>query len=354
MGDVRHALFDAGFSAFSLTRANRWLRPLAQGRGLILALHRVRPPQGRDAFAPNRFLEITPQFLERAIDAFEAAGFEFLSLDAVPERLSRMAGERPFVVFTFDDGYRDNLLHAWPILQRRKVPWTVFLVPDFLDGKGVLWWLDLEDLIVRSDRVELAVRDEVVRLPAGSGKEKSAAFATIAARLMHATRQDLDAVSASIAEQLGRDRDHACREACADWSEIARLASDPSVTIGAHSCSHPILSRLDDLETWHELRDSRRLLERRLARPIRHFAYPHGGPGEAGRREYGLARDAGYQSAVTTRPDHLRREHAARPHALPRISLNGLHQTDHALEAMISGVPFLLQRLMRQGSPGGD
>lgn len=353
MGDVRHALIDAGFSAFSLTRANRWLRPLAQGRGLILALHRVRPRQGRDAFAPNRFLEITPHFLERAIDAFEAAGFEFLSLDAVPERLSRPTRQRPFVVFTFDDGYRDNLLYAWPILQRRKVPWTVFLVPDFLDGKGVLWWLDLEDLIARSHRVELAIRNEVLRLPAGSRKEKSAAFATVAARLMHATRQDLDAFSASIAERLGRDWDHACREACADWVEIAELGRDPSVTIGAHSCSHPILSRLDAPEVGRELGDSRFRLERRLARPIRHFAYPHGGAGEAGPREYGLARDAGYLSAVTTRPDHLRYEHNARPHALPRISLNGLHQTDRALEALISGVPFLFQRLLRQDAPRG-
>ncbi|HSP23941.1 MAG TPA: polysaccharide deacetylase family protein, partial [Saliniramus sp.] len=142
----RHRLFAAGFSAITATRADRWLAPIAQGAGVVLTLHHVRPAQPR-GFSPNRFLEITPEFLETTIAATRSAGFEFVAIDALCERLAGRARGKPFAVLTFDDGYRDNLEHAWPILRRAGVPWTVYVVPDFLDGNGRLWWIELERAI---------------------------------------------------------------------------------------------------------------------------------------------------------------------------------------------------------------
>jgi peptidoglycan/xylan/chitin deacetylase (PgdA/CDA1 family) len=75
---------------------------------------------------------------------------------------------------------------------------------------------------------------------------------------------------------------------------------------------------------------------------VRHLAYPVGDPTSAGAREFALAREAGFLTAVTTRPGHLFPEHAGHLHALPRVSLNGLHQTQGALRALLSGVPFWL------------
>lgn len=346
MDSIRHALFDVGFSAITMTQADRWLRPAAQGKGIILAFHRVRP--WKDAlFAPNRFLEITPTFLERTIDALAGAGFDFLPIDAVPERLVETSRRRPFAVFTFDDGYRDNLRYAWPILKRKGVPWTIYVVPDFLDAKGVLWWLDLEAYVGEGERIEIEVGKTLFRLPTRSPREKQAAFSAVARHLRQATRRELSTFSATVAAAMRRDPGLVSREVCADWDEIAELGSDGLVTIGAHTSSHPILSRLDQAEVEEELQGSRQSIEKRLSRPVRHFAYPHGDKSAAGAREYRLAGQAGFTTAVTTRPDHLRGEHAAAMHALPRVSINGLHQTDRALTAIISGVPFLLRRMKR-------
>lgn len=66
MSSLKHRLFAAAFAATSALRADRWLRPLAQGCGAILMFHHVRPWRER-AFAPNRLLEITPEFLDRAL-----------------------------------------------------------------------------------------------------------------------------------------------------------------------------------------------------------------------------------------------------------------------------------------------
>lgn len=343
MSGVRHSLFHAGFSAISLTGANRWLRPLAQGHGVILAFHRVRPWAG-GSFTPNGFLEITPEFLQTVINQFHKAGFEFLSLDAVPGRLVDSRPRRPFVVFTFDDGYRDNLRHAWPILRKNRIPWTIFLVPEFIMGKGVMWWLDLEALIKDTQLLDIVVRNEAIRLPVRSAGEKYAAFATVASHLMLATRQELEAFSVMAAERLGQKFGFHSQLACARWAEIRELSGDDAVSIGTHTLSHPVLSRLEPTEVEVEMYESRACLEQELGVPVRHLAYPHGGPKEAGIREFSLARDAGYVCAVTTRPSHVWPRHADMLHRLPRVSMNGLHQSRKALDAIISGVPFLLTR----------
>ena len=75
--------------------------------------------------------------------------------------------------------------------------------------------------------------------------------------------------------------------------------------------------------------------------PDRHLAYPVGDPTSAGLREFQLAADAGFDTAVTTRPGHVFPEHAEHLHALPRVSVNGLFQTEAALKGILSGVPFL-------------
>src|SRR5258708_5879313 len=119
-------------------------------------LHHVRPPQPHE-FAPNQVLEITPEFLELVLKELRREGFELIALDDVPERLRSGAANRPFAVLTFDDGYRDNVEHAWPVLKRYNAPWTVFVTTDFLDGNGRLWWLELEDAISRLDKMSLSV-----------------------------------------------------------------------------------------------------------------------------------------------------------------------------------------------------
>src|SRR3712207_6310003 len=91
----------------------------------------------------------------------------------------------------------------------------------------------------------------------------------------------------------------------------------------------------------HEIAGSKAVVERKLGRPVRHFAYPVGDPTSAGPREFALAREAGFATAVTTRPGHLFPAHRTHLHALPRVSVNGLHQSEEALRALLSGVPFL-------------
>src|SRR5882762_9070572 len=119
----KHSVFAAGFDALSAVGADRWLRPFARGCGVILMLHHVRPKRPRE-FTPNEVLEITPEFLGFVLGALQREGFDVIPLDTVPERLKADPRNRPFAVLTLDDGYRDSVEHAWPVLRRYHAPWT--------------------------------------------------------------------------------------------------------------------------------------------------------------------------------------------------------------------------------------
>jgi peptidoglycan/xylan/chitin deacetylase (PgdA/CDA1 family) len=336
---LKHQLCAGGFRAIAALRADRWLRRLAQGRGVILMFHRVRPWRG-GRFAPNRVIEITPEFLECAIDEIRREGYEIVPIDAVPDRLATRASSRPFAVLTFDDGYRDNVEHAWPVLKRHEAPWTLFVTADFADGEGRLWWLELEEAIARLDRVALhgaGVAERSTR----TSDEKQAAFSAIHKFIRSGPEYRLRATVADLSRQAGIDTARLVRQTCLAWDDLRTLASEPGLTIGAHTVSHPILAKQSSKTAAREIFGCKAVLERRLGRPIRHFAYPFGDRSAAGAREFELACKAGFATAMTSRPGHVFPDHINCLHALPRVSVNGLFQSRAAMRALLSGVPLL-------------
>jgi peptidoglycan/xylan/chitin deacetylase (PgdA/CDA1 family) len=338
---LRHQLFAAAFQVIAATGADRWLRSVARGSGVILMFHHVRPAQPRD-FAPNRLLEIAPAFLDTILDMLERSGFDLVSLDELPARLEGGRDARPFAALTFDDGYRDNVEYALPVLRRRGAPWTLFVTTDFADGKGRLWWLELEQAVDRLDRLRVELDGDTIDLPCRTAAEKGAAFETVYWRLRAGPEERLRSVIAGLGEMAGLDFSALARGLCLGWEELRALADDPKVTFGAHTLTHPMLAKHDEVAARREIAMSRSLIEERLGRPVRHFAYPVGDPTSAGAREFRLAREAGFATAVTTRPGHVFAGHAAHLHALPRVSVNGLFQSEAALTSLLSGVPFLM------------
>lgn len=335
----KHTAIAAGFSCIAAFRADRWLAPIARGRGVILMFHHVRPRRD-DPFQPNALLEITPDFLDRVLTLVVRQGYEFVGMDEVPGRLAQ--GGRPFAALTFDDGYRDNLDHAVPILERHGAPWTMFVTTDYASGAGRLWWIELEEVVRRRDELEVVEEGAMRRVPARTPDEKMAAFAAAYRALRAGPEARLRDTLAGWCEETGIDTSALVRGLCLGWDEVARLAERPGVTIGAHTLTHPMLAKHPRAVADREIRDAHVILADRLGREIRHLAYPVGDPGSAGPREFELARKAGYATAVTTRPGHLHAGHASHMTALPRVSVNGLFQSDAAIRALMSGVPFLL------------
>ncbi len=337
--DRRHRAFSAAFKAMSLAGADRWSRGFAQGRGAILTLHHVRPFIG-DAFSPNALLEITPEFLDLALALIKAEGYEIVPLDALLASLSEPPRDRFQIALTFDDGYRDNRDHALPVLARHEAPWTLFVTTGFADATAPLWWIDLENAIRVLPRIEMTLAGAPTRFETADAAGKQIAFDTIYRALRAGPEPELRLAIGRLVGISGIDSLATTRALCMSWDELRKLAATPGLTIGAHTLTHPMLAKHPFTLAAREMLESKTRIEFQLGRAVSHFAYPVGDPTSAGAREFQMARDAGFAAAVTTRPGHLFAEHAAHPHALPRISLNGLHQNEDALKAMLSGLPF--------------
>ena len=72
-------------------------------------------------------------------------------------RLTEHDFKRRFVCLTFDDGYRDTLKYAYPILKKAEMPFAVYVATSFPDRLGELWWLALEAVIARNARIGLVL-----------------------------------------------------------------------------------------------------------------------------------------------------------------------------------------------------
>ncbi len=345
--NLRHQAFAAAFSAIAATRADRWAAGLSRGVGVILTLHHVRPWEPR-SFAPNRILEITPEFLDSALRLMRAEGFDIVSMDDMAAHVAAPRPGRFCVALTFDDGYRDNVEHALPVLRRHGAPWALYVTTGFADGDAALWWLELEEAVRRLKRVTATVAGGIFDEDARDDAEKARAFDKLYWALRARPEAELRAVVARLADQAGVDGPALTRSLCLGWDELRALRDEPGLTIGAHTQTHPMLARHPIHVAQPEMVLSRERIAFELGREVRHFAYPVGDPTSAGAREFALARDSGFATAVTTRPGHVFPEHAAHLHALPRVSLNGLHQNEAALRALLSGLPFWAMRRGRR------
>ncbi|MBI5131452.1 MAG: polysaccharide deacetylase family protein [Rhodopseudomonas palustris] len=348
MKQFRHNIIRAGLDALYFTGAYHVLRPIFSGIGTIFMLHNVKPARP-DAFQPNRHLEVTPDFLRATLRHLRAQDIDIITMDELHRRLTAREFGRRFACITLDDGYRDNRDFALPVFEEFQAPFTVYVASDFAQGNGRLWWITLERLIAQTDTIETEIGGVEVRLDASTPAAKQDAFDQLH-DLMRAlpNGDDLPRAMSALCARYRTDQTAIGRELCLPWDELRSFAEHPLVTIGCHSITHCILAKQHEALAAHELTISRARIEAHLQRDVLHLAYPYGDRASAGPREYELARQAGYRTAVTTRPGMLFAGVADHLTALPRVSLNGNYQDDRILPVLTSGAATAMWNRFRR------
>jgi peptidoglycan/xylan/chitin deacetylase (PgdA/CDA1 family) len=142
--------------------------------------------------------------------------------------------------------------------------------------------------------------------------------------------------------RYGVDSNAICKELCMTWAEIGEVARDSLATIGAHTVNHVMLKKATDEAVRREMQSSASTIEAALGKRPAHFSYPVGDRTSAGPREFRIAAEVGFKTAVTTRPGVLFPEHAGHLTALPRISLNGEYQQRRYAKVLLSGAATAL------------
>lgn len=338
MAGLRKSIIRGGLETLYFSGAHHFMQPFVGGVGAVLMLHHVRPPRV-GAFQPNALLEITPTFFEVLLRRLRRSGVDVVSLDEMHDRLAAGNFARRFVCITFDDGYRDVMQWAYPLLRKYEMPFALYIATSFPERLGELWWTALEAVIARNERVALTIEGREQVLSCGSVEQKRAAFDVAYAYLRSLKTEDaLRRVIRDLCAVYGIDIVSFCRELCMDWDEIGRMARDPLVTIGAHTVNHVMLRKVpSDATVRAEMGESRAAIEAAIGVKPDHLAYPVGDPTSAGPREFRIAAELGFKTAVTTRPGVVFPEHRAHLTALPRVSINGEFQQRRYLDVLLSG-----------------
>ena len=196
----------------------------------VLMYHHVAPRPGLVTVKPGTFAA--------HMESLARAGYTTLTADRFLAYLQgRTEVPRKSVLITFDDGYLDNYVHAYPVLKRLGLHAVVFVVTGWI-GDG-------------SSRPKVGGDEDLPDLPSHKDCKRA------------------------IAE--GRADDVMLR-----WSEIELMEADGTIEFHSHTHSHvrwdelydKPSERLDALR--HDLAQSRDALRQRLGRESRHLCWPWG------------------------------------------------------------------------------
>ena len=334
---MKKSLIRTGLEALYFSGVHRFMQPYFGGVGAILMLHHVRP-QRRGGFQPNQVLEVTPRFFERVITSLRRSDIDIISLDEMHRRLTEQDFARRFACITFDDGYRDNKTWAYPILKKYDVPFAIYVPTSFPDRLGELWWVILEAAIAKNDRIALLVEGKGRRFDCGTVAEKQHLFSEVYSWLRSLPSEDhIRYAVRDLAARYDVDVSAINDDLCMTWQEIAALAADPLVTVGAHTVNHPILAKASNDVVRSEMKMGRAVIEAAIGIRPEHLAYPFGDRDTVGMREFQIATELGFKTAVTTRPNMLFPEHRDQMSALPRIAIDGEFQRGRYVQLLMSG-----------------
>ncbi|MFO7609551.1 MAG: polysaccharide deacetylase family protein [Candidatus Krumholzibacteriia bacterium] len=194
----------------------------------------------------------------------------------------RPAGRCPVVV-TADDGYHDFHDVAFGVFRRAGIPAMLFVTTGFVDGSHWFWWDRLEHVLHQAPAGAPAVDVGGRRLDLDltSPRGRRAAWHQVADRCRFLPDRQKEEAVARLAADLGVALPAAppAPYRPVTWEQIAAMA-EAGLPMGAHTVSHPILSRVGEDEAAREIRASVERLAARLDRPVRWFAYPQGGPAD--------------------------------------------------------------------------
>ena len=290
-----------------------------RGGGTILMLHRVLADDAQAALPHRAALCIGQPAFEHLL-LWLVRHFDCVPLGELLDPL-HPAGSRPRLALTFDDGWRDNASHAFPLLQKHRVPASIFLSTDFIGSQRRFWWEAIGETLWGSfgEDARAQLGERLQRLQPGLADElRTERSAQRRSQLLSRLLQRLKDLPADTLQALADSCPAPPEPHGLDWRQVQALEASGLVRFGPHGASHAILTRLDDRSLERDLRRSHEALAAHCTMPLPVYSYPNGD--HDARVCAALAR-LGYRLALGTQPG-LHRSQLASWLSLPRIGVS--------------------------------
>jgi peptidoglycan/xylan/chitin deacetylase (PgdA/CDA1 family) len=275
---------------------------------VILTLHGVMDENADTSWQPLR-TQYPTTTLRKALSTLTRY-YKFVTLD---HAVAMLRGDAPIepncMVLTLDDGYRNNLKFAMPILREFGVPSIVYAAVGHVEQRKPFWFDRLDYAIQHADvdGLVVSINAEEITLQAKSRKDLQQSYKAIRDKAKQPGRCDIEMLEEleALAERLERRAGRALSDifeeddwtSIMNWGQVREMHKDTLAQVGSHTLSHARLGHVDKARAKFELSGSKQKLDQELGDECRHFCYPNGSYDS---ETPAMVRAAGYQSATTS------------------------------------------------------
>lgn len=261
----------------------------------IFLFHRV------SAVRDSLWNPMSPQLFENII-IYLNKNYELVPLENTLLGNYRPSGKKPLCAITFDDGYKDFIDCAFPILQKHKTPSSMYVVTDCADNNIPPWTYIINHLFIYTSKLSI---DLNLPLPPpllqqkkwNSKKERILYAKKLSPFLKKINYDEKQVIYKKIRDEFNDvELPHGLMMS---WDEIKEVYNN-GCEIGSHSCSHPLLAnKTNILEIRKELVESGRKIEKQTGKFPLSVSYPFGSYNDAVKK---IAQETGYKIGMAVNP----------------------------------------------------
>lgn len=271
-------------------------RKLTKSQVAILIYHRVALKKDNWSLEP-----LDPQSFENQIKYF-SENYEILPLEKLVQFIQLgMPLPKKAIVITFDDGYKDNFLYAYPILRRYHANATVFLSTGHIDTDKLFWW-DKVSYVIQHSCIDRLILDELGSYSLQSEIDRLRVCSVVMDWMKNLDQESkekfidklISITGVNIPSGLGKNF-------ILSWNEIRKMNNN-GIAFGAHTVNHPCLINLPLKQAKWEIIQSKIDIDENLGKEFSAFSYPYG---DSNIELIKFTKESGFKCAVSFLPCKL-------------------------------------------------
>lgn len=274
-----------------------YMKSLLEKQILIIVYHRVAP--SKPVWSPVDCVNLS--LFEKQV-LYLKRRYKLIRLGELRELLRKRSIPRRIAILTFDDGYKDHYKYVYPILKRYSIPATFFIPTGYIDSEKLLWWDEVGYILWHTPLKKLHI-EGIGILDLTNKDSRVRAIKEIIWKLTEINNRKREIIIEKLRKEVGvRIPKQLAKEDVLSWEEIKEMSEEDLFEFGAHTVTHPILTKVPLNVAENEIYISKRDLEKRIGKKVDTFAYPVGRSQDFNETIISLLKKYGFKCAVTTIP----------------------------------------------------
>jgi peptidoglycan/xylan/chitin deacetylase (PgdA/CDA1 family) len=298
-------------------------------KSLVLMYHRVLSEEMRDKAFSHSGIIVDLKTFEMQIRYINKA-FRVLTHDEFTAQLSQGTRyNKTTCLITFDDGWKDNYAHAYPVLKKYKTPAIIFLPVNYIDSSIQFWQEQLTRILIDMHHAGVKDADEYRKncdmlkkynLQGIMNLSEDRLRVSIERAVSEKKKMSYEEIESMVAQLSEHTKFKRTGQVHCDfflsWDEIYKM-KECGISFGSHGMNHKILTKVPLSEANYEIAESKRVIENRIGKDVSSISYPNG---DYEKDVIELVKTHGYNTAFSTESGFV--DMADNPYFLKRINIH--------------------------------